>query len=183
MSQLIRLDNVGKTFVTEEVETHAHADVNLEIRAGEFLSIQGPLGCGKGTVLSILGLLAPPPRGADHPDPPGPGRNDEEVQPRQHRRHLLVGHLASEVNLPGDTEPLRQPRQPPAPRPLAGKHDAQRHPSLDEPGDRPQQHVQPLLLREAGHPVINTGRERHTDALWNSGNPGWLTPNATARSC
>ena len=49
-----------KCFVTDEVETHALADVDLEIARGEYVSIAGPSGCGKSTLLSILGLLDTP---------------------------------------------------------------------------------------------------------------------------
>ena len=54
---LIRLDGVTKVFLTDEVETHALSDINLEIAKGEYVSIAGPSGCGKSTLLSILGLL------------------------------------------------------------------------------------------------------------------------------
>ena len=54
---LIRMNNISKVFLTEEVETHALAQVHLEIMRGEFVAISGPSGCGKSTLLSILGLL------------------------------------------------------------------------------------------------------------------------------
>ncbi len=60
---LIHLDDVGKIFFTEEVETHALSGIHLDIRAGEFVSIAGPSGCGKTTLLSILGLLDTPTSG------------------------------------------------------------------------------------------------------------------------
>jgi putative ABC transport system ATP-binding protein len=60
---LIRLNGVRKLFHTEEVTTHAVSNINLEIRAGEFVSIAGPSGCGKSTLLSILGLLDTPTEG------------------------------------------------------------------------------------------------------------------------
>ena len=60
---LIRLEAIRKIYCTEEVETHALADVHLEVRAGEFLAIAGPSGCGKSTLLSILGLLEAPTEG------------------------------------------------------------------------------------------------------------------------
>lgn len=60
---LIRLDSVKKIFYTEEVETHALADIHLKIGEGEFVAIAGPSGCGKTTLLSILGLLDSPSEG------------------------------------------------------------------------------------------------------------------------
>jgi len=61
---LIQLQGVKKVFFTDEVETHALADVHLEIRQGEYVCIAGPSGCGKTTLLSILGLLDTPSEGA-----------------------------------------------------------------------------------------------------------------------
>src|SRR5262245_15407412 len=61
---LIRLNGIRKIFYTDEVETHALADVHLEIREGEYVAINGPSGCGKTTLLSILGLLDTPSEGS-----------------------------------------------------------------------------------------------------------------------
>jgi len=60
---LIRLRGISKVFLTDEVETHALEDVDLEIQPGEFVSIAGPSGCGKSTLLAILGLLEEPTSG------------------------------------------------------------------------------------------------------------------------
>ena len=57
MKTLIKLTNLKKVFSTDEVETHALSDINLEVKQGEYLSISGPSGCGKSTLLSLLGLL------------------------------------------------------------------------------------------------------------------------------
>jgi len=61
MSQpLLKLDNVTKVFLTDEIETHALSGIHLDIAKGEYVSIAGPSGCGKSTLLSILGLLDTP---------------------------------------------------------------------------------------------------------------------------
>ncbi|ATC99252.1 MAG: ABC transporter ATP-binding protein [Pseudomonadota bacterium] len=57
MNTLIKLTNLKKVFATDEVETHALSEINLDIKQGEYVSISGPSGCGKSTLLSILGLL------------------------------------------------------------------------------------------------------------------------------
>ncbi len=61
MSQaVIRTNNLRKMYTTEEVETTALNNVNLEINPGEFVAIMGPSGCGKSTLLNLLGLLDNP---------------------------------------------------------------------------------------------------------------------------
>ena len=64
MEPLIRMEGIKKVFYTDEVETHALADVHLDIRPGEYIAIAGPSGCGKTTLLSILGLLDTPTDGS-----------------------------------------------------------------------------------------------------------------------
>ncbi|MDO5522889.1 MAG: ABC transporter ATP-binding protein [Bacteroidia bacterium] len=60
---MIRTENLQKIFRTEEVETWALTEVNIEINEGEFVAIMGPSGCGKTTLLNILGLLDNPTSG------------------------------------------------------------------------------------------------------------------------
>jgi len=64
VSALITLKNISKTFLTEEIETRAINEVNLEIKKGEYISLSGQSGCGKSTLLSLLGLLDTPSTGS-----------------------------------------------------------------------------------------------------------------------
>ena len=61
---MIQIENLGKTFRTEEVETIALQGINLRIDDGEFVAIMGPSGCGKSTLLNIIGLLDNPSEGS-----------------------------------------------------------------------------------------------------------------------
>ncbi|MYD97537.1 MAG: ABC transporter ATP-binding protein [Gammaproteobacteria bacterium] len=54
---LIRLRDLHKVYYTDELETHALIDVDLDIERGDFISVAGPSGCGKSTLLGIIGLL------------------------------------------------------------------------------------------------------------------------------
>ena len=61
---MIQIENLGKTFRTEEVETIALQGINLRIDDGEFVAIMGPSGCGKSTLLNIIDLLDNPSEGS-----------------------------------------------------------------------------------------------------------------------
>ena len=60
---MITLKNIKKVFKTDEVETWALQNVDLEVNKGEFVAVMGPSGCGKSTLLNILGLLDTPTQG------------------------------------------------------------------------------------------------------------------------
>ena len=60
---MIKLTGINKIYRTNEIETVALENVNLEVNKGEFLSIMGPSGCGKSTLLNIMGLLDAPTSG------------------------------------------------------------------------------------------------------------------------
>src|SRR5512139_4243120 len=97
---LIKLDGVTKIFYTEEVETHALAGVQMEIRKGEYLSIAGPSGCGKSTLLSILGLLDTPTEGAYVLN--GRPVANLSLAERARIRNREVGFVFQSFNLIGD---------------------------------------------------------------------------------
>ena len=97
---LIKLEGVKKVFYTDEVETHALDNINMEIRSGEYVAIAGPSGCGKSTLLSILGLL----------DTPSDGRytlngqlvTDLPLSQRARVRNREIGFIFQSFNLIGD---------------------------------------------------------------------------------
>ncbi len=60
---MIKTNKLTKIFRTEEVETTALKDIDLQVSEGEFVAIMGPSGCGKSTLLNIIGLLDNPTSG------------------------------------------------------------------------------------------------------------------------
>ena len=60
---MIKLTGINKIYRTNEIETLALENVNLDVAKGEFVSIMGPSGCGKSTLLNIMGLLDAPSSG------------------------------------------------------------------------------------------------------------------------
>jgi putative ABC transport system ATP-binding protein len=97
---LIRLAAVKKVFYTDEVETHALSNIQLDIQEGEYIAIAGPSGCGKTTLLSILGLL----------DTPTDGEYKLKAEPvanltageRARIRNREIGFVFQAFNLIGD---------------------------------------------------------------------------------
>lgn len=61
---MLKVENLKKSFFTEEIETIALNGVSFEVKEGEFVAIMGPSGCGKSTLLNILGLLDNPTGGS-----------------------------------------------------------------------------------------------------------------------
>ncbi len=54
---MIELKNVEKCYKTKAGFTYVLRQINLEIEAGEFVTIMGPSAAGKSTLLNILGML------------------------------------------------------------------------------------------------------------------------------
>ncbi|MBA4071718.1 MAG: ABC transporter ATP-binding protein [Gemmatimonas sp.] len=99
-STLIKLEGIRKVFFTDEVETHALADVHFTVSDGEYVAISGPSGCGKTTLLSILGLLDTPSDGSY--TLAGEAVESLSTADRARVRNRQIGFIFQAFNLLGD---------------------------------------------------------------------------------
>lgn len=60
---LIKLENIVKNYVNEELTTPALRGVSFEVKEGEFVAITGSSGSGKSTLMHIIGFLDKPTSG------------------------------------------------------------------------------------------------------------------------
>ena len=144
-SPLIELKEIGKVFLTDEVETHALAEINLIIHRGEFVAIAGPSGCGKSTLLSILGLLDSPSKG-DYT------LNGKAVANLNHAerariRNREVGFIFQSFNLIGDLTVFENVELPLTYRGMAASERKQRvDAALEKVGMSPRSKHYPSQL-------------------------------------
>ena len=61
---MIKIQNLNKSFKTQEVETLALNNISFKVDNAEFTAIMGPSGCGKSTLLNIIGMLDKPNSGS-----------------------------------------------------------------------------------------------------------------------
>ena len=137
---IIQLAGVTKVFLTDEVETHALAEVDLEIAEGEYVAISGPSGCGKTTLLSVLGLLETPSDGEYLLE----GHRVSGISPaeRARIRNRRIGFVFQAFNLIGDLSVAENVELPLSYRSMPASQRTQRvQAALEQVG----------MLHRAGH--------------------------------
>ncbi|MCY7294912.1 ABC transporter ATP-binding protein [Alteromonas sp. a30] len=97
---VISVNNLGKVFSTDEVETHALSNISFDIYQNDYVSFSGPSGCGKSTLLTILGLLDQASSGQYHLD----GKLVTELSKTEQAkvRGAQIGFIFQNFNLIGD---------------------------------------------------------------------------------
>jgi putative ABC transport system ATP-binding protein len=121
---LISMNRIQKVFHTDEVETHALSEIDLEIRKGEYVSIDGPSGSGKSTLLAIIGLL----------DSPSGGQylfkreavENLDISQRAAVRNREIGFIFQSFNLIGDLTVYENVELPLTYRAMSGSECKQR---------------------------------------------------------
>ena len=121
---LISMNKIERVFYTDEVETHALSGVDLEIRKGEYVSIEGPSGSGKSTLLAIIGLL----------DSPSDGRylfkreavENLDISQRAAVRNREIGFIFQSFNLIGDLTVYENVELPLTYRSMSGSESKRR---------------------------------------------------------
>lgn len=97
-AEVIRLVNVSKVYVSAGgVKTWALRDINLSVRKGELISIMGPSGHGKSTLLYVMGTLERPTSGKVFIDgEDATTLSDEELSKLRNRK---IGFVFQQYNL------------------------------------------------------------------------------------
>jgi len=94
---MLKLHNLSRVYQTDDVETIALNNINIEISQGEFVAIMGPSGCGKSTLLNTIGMLDSPSSGEYH-------FNEEQIADYSEAqlakiRKLNIGFIFQNFNL------------------------------------------------------------------------------------
>ncbi len=94
---MIQLQNIHKSYTTGKNSLHVLKGIDLEIKAGELISIMGSSGSGKSTLLNVLGILDFPDQGTYHLD--GNLIHDLSEKKAAQYRNKFLGFIFQSFNL------------------------------------------------------------------------------------
>ncbi|MFH1174471.1 MAG: ABC transporter ATP-binding protein [archaeon] len=94
---VIELRNVWKVYRMGDTEVGALQGINLNIKQGEFIAIQGPSGSGKSTMMNMVGCLDVPTKGEIFLDGQNIARLDESALAQV--RGKKIGFIFQKFNL------------------------------------------------------------------------------------
>jgi len=94
---IVHLENVFKEYTLGASQVYALRNINLQIKAGEFLAIAGPSGSGKSTLLNLIGCIDTPSSGKIHID--GQDTSGQTPDQLSELRARTIGFIFQTFNL------------------------------------------------------------------------------------
>jgi putative ABC transport system ATP-binding protein len=110
MKEIVRLDQITKTYDTGHIQVRAVRDVSLTITRGEFVAFMGSSGSGKSTLMNILGCLDRPTSGSYLLD--GSDVSQLTREELADVRNLKIGFVFQNFNLLSRTSALENVELP-----------------------------------------------------------------------
>lgn len=108
--ELIRIENLSKTYKNGSVEVNALKEISLTVKPGEFMAIMGTSGSGKSTLMNILGCLDRPTDGEYYLE--GISISDKTDDELSFIRNKKIGFVFQSFNLIPRTSALKNVELP-----------------------------------------------------------------------
>lgn len=108
--EIIRLENISKTYKTGTIYVEALKNINLVINEGDFVAVMGASGSGKSTLMNILGCLDRPTEGSYFID--GVDVSEKTDDQLSQVRNRNVGFIFQSFNLIPRTTALKNVELP-----------------------------------------------------------------------
>jgi len=110
MKEIIRINDLFKTYKVGDVEVRALKSINLTIQEGEFVAIMGASGSGKSTLMNLIGCLDVPTSGEYFLD----GVNTSKLSKNEYAqiRNQKIGFVFQGFNLLSRTTALENVELP-----------------------------------------------------------------------